>query len=365
MTRNKGVDIFRTIALLLVLIYHAWTVCGMPTIDSRIIKLLVGFGGEIGVTAFFCLSGFGIYHSLASMEQKGQLTFQNHMKKRWLRVAPQYYLNLMVLVLFGGSVVYLSKDGIWNILSHIFFVHNISVEYNGSMSGVLWTMAVIFQFYLLAIVLYKMMKKHPYLFWVASVIFTIGMKFAALRWAGAVYGGVESWVFYVGRQLPTALDNFTIGMLVAYLVSRYKTNDKPRWIGPLLIAIGTSAMLLVCQYGKISGVHRVGISGYLFHSMLAVTIGVILYGFSQIQLCENNIVTKVLLWISDVEYGVYLWHLVLFQNFISGSAWITGLLMEKRFIWAIVIMVILAILVGAVFTKLTDAWMEKTVRDKK
>jgi len=66
-----------------------------------------------------------------------------------------------------------------------------------------------------------------------------------------------------------------------------------------------------------------------------------------------------------VEYGVYLWHLLLFQNFISGSAWITGLLMEKRFIWAIVIMVILAILVGAVFTKLTDAWMEKTVRDKK
>jgi len=57
--------------------------------------------------------------------------------------------------------------------------------------------------------------------------------------------------------------------------------------------------------------------------------------------------------------------ITLFQNFISGSAWITGLLMEKRFIWAIVIMVILAILVGAVFTKLTDAWMEKTVRDKK
>ena len=110
MTRNKGVDIFRTIALLLVLIYHAWTVCGMPAINSSIVKLLVGFGGEIGVTAFFCLSGFGIYHSLASMERKGQLTFQNHIKKRWLRVAPQYYLNLMVLVLFGGRLsIFLKK----------------------------------------------------------------------------------------------------------------------------------------------------------------------------------------------------------------------------------------------------------------
>lgn len=365
MTRNKGVDIFRTIALLLVLIYHAWTVCGTPTIDSSIVRLLVSFGGEIGVTAFFCLSGFGIYHSLASMERKGQLTFKNHMKKRWLRVAPQYYLNLMVLVLFGGSVIYLSKDGIWNILSHLFFAHNISIEYHGSMNGVLWTMAIIFQFYLLAIALYKMMKKQPYLFWIASVIFTVGMKFVALRWAGVMYGGVTSWVFYVGRQLPTALDNFTIGMLVAYLVSKDKMLTKQKWIGPLLVFIGTIAMLFVCQYGKISGVHRVGISGYIWHSLLAITIGIILYGFSQIQLGENHIVTKILLWISDVEYGVYLWHLVMFHNLISGSAWIANLLMGGHVVGAIVILVILAILVGAVFTKLTDTWMEKTLRDKK
>jgi len=209
------------------------------------------------------------------------------------------------------------------------------------------------------------MKKHPYIFWMASIVFTIGVKFLALRWVGVIYGGTTSWVFYIGRQLPTALDNFTIGMLVAFIVSRYKILEKPRWIGKIHIFVGMVCMLCVCQYGKICGVHRVGISGYIWHSMLAVTIGIILYGFSQIQICENNRLTKILLWISDVEYGVYLWHLVMFNNLIAGSVWIADLLMGGHVVCAITIMVILAILIGAMFTKLTDALLGKLLRDKK
>ena len=155
MKRNRGVDIFRTGALLLVLIYHAWVVCGQQPINNSLINIIVLLGGEIGVTAFFCLSGFGIFYSLDSMEKKGELSFKTHMSKRLARVAPQYYLNLLVMLLFGGATVYLSTEHMPNIASHLVFAHNLFPAHHGAINGVLWTMGVIVQFYLIAIILYK------------------------------------------------------------------------------------------------------------------------------------------------------------------------------------------------------------------
>jgi len=359
MQRNRGVDIYRTAALLLVLIYHAWVVCGQPGISIPVISTLVSLGGEIGVTAFFLLSGFGIYNSLQSMEEKGCLTFKNHIWKRFYRVAPQYYLNLLVMVLFGGAAYCLSSVGWMDLMSHVLFAHNFSLNYHGSINGVLWTMAIIFQFYLVAILLYKLMKKNAFLFWVGSLILTIGIKFVIFRWVGIVYGGNVTWNFYLGRQLPSALDNFTTGMFVAYLLEATRTREKKLWISWSIVLFGMLCMLQICDYGLARGIHTTGVSGYLWHSLLAIALGIVMFGISMIPFSTDNWFIKPLLWISKMEYGIYLWHLVMFRNVIGGSGWIQELVLSGHVVLVMILLVGISIPIGALFTKMTDAFMKE------
>lgn len=365
MKRNRGVDIFRTGALLLVLIYHAWVVCGQQPINNPIVSTVVVLGGEIGVTAFFALSGFGLYYSLCSMERTNSLSFKEHMKKRMIRVAPQYYLNLIVMLLFGDATVYLCKEHFSNILTHIFFIHNIFPGHHGAINGVLWTMGVIFQFYLIVIVLYKLMKKSPTVFWLVSIVVTIVMKYISFEYIVPTLVADSSYNFILGRQLFTALDNFTTGMYVAYLTTKVKPFNKQSIIGSIGVVVGVIAVIFVCNFGLQNGIHTNNFSGYIWHSGIAITLGIVMLGFSMIVLPEKSLIVKAIIWVSEIEYGTYLWHLPMFYNLVASSGWIVSLIAIGQRKYAILILVIVAILVGALFTKVTDAFMEKILNKRK
>ena len=90
--RTKSIDILRAISLLLVMIYHAWILGGMWSFHLPVMSLLVPLGGEIGVTSFFALSGYGIYVSLKQSEDNGgKIDYLSYIKKRARRIIPQYY----------------------------------------------------------------------------------------------------------------------------------------------------------------------------------------------------------------------------------------------------------------------------------
>ena len=92
--RIRQIDIIRGFTILLILIYHSWVVCGSVDIKVPVIDIFVRLGGEIGVTMFFMLSGYGIYCSIRKMESKGELSFDVFIKKRAVRILPQYYVSL-------------------------------------------------------------------------------------------------------------------------------------------------------------------------------------------------------------------------------------------------------------------------------
>lgn len=359
--RNRGVDIFRAIALFFVLLFHAWDVCGKVTINNKIISMLMSLAGEIGVTSFFVLSGFGVYNSLKNMDEKNTLTFKNHITKRLLRVVPQYYLNLMVIVFYGGSIAYFSRIGLPHLISHGLFIHNLFPGHLISINGVLWTMGNIVQFYFIAYFLYKIMKKNPTVFWISSVIFTVVVKFVMYAFVAPAAFPDGSQMFFLGRQLLPALDNFTTGMFAAYLVGTMKEKTNSLRNGSLTIFGGIVILLGVCQFGIDNGIHSNDLSGYTWHSLLAISLCIIMFGFSLLSVSERNPITKVLLWLSDVEYGVYLWHLPLFFNLVGGPGVVAGLL-EKGYVWlTIIVIIVISIFVGAIFTKMTDALVRECV----
>lgn len=63
--RNENVDLFRAVSLLMIVVYHAWVLTGSQPIGIGVLDQTILYWGEIGVTAFFLLSGYGIFHSLS------------------------------------------------------------------------------------------------------------------------------------------------------------------------------------------------------------------------------------------------------------------------------------------------------------
>lgn len=86
------------------------------------------------------ISGYGIYYSLRMTEEKD--VYLKFLKKRLKRILPQYYFNLIFLLLFTSAAMYLSVEHISNIIAYFIVIHNLFPNYYGAINGVLWTMGV-------------------------------------------------------------------------------------------------------------------------------------------------------------------------------------------------------------------------------
>ena len=95
--RIFGLDILRAMAIIDVVIVHGGTVLGNIETAFPWIKLIPG------VPLFFVLSGFLIGSMLINIFEKENVSFSvilNFLKRRWFRTLPNYYLILILNILF-------------------------------------------------------------------------------------------------------------------------------------------------------------------------------------------------------------------------------------------------------------------------
>ena len=215
MKRIKNIDLLRAGAILYIMLYHCYVLSGQPWQAHTAIHTILTLGGEVGVTLFFLLSGYGIYLSLSSSEERGCLPgWRAFMKKRCIRIMPQYYVCVTVLLIFMSTQMF-SNEGFRHILAYYTFTENFSPVTHGSINGALWTMGVIFQFYLIAPFLYKAVRKNWLVSAIVSILFTVICRFAVVRYLHASGISDTSVYFVYERQVFTALDNFVLGMAAA------------------------------------------------------------------------------------------------------------------------------------------------------
>lgn len=356
MRKIYNIDKIRAAACLLVLGYHCWALCGGNGIRLPVLREYISYGGVIGVTIFFVLSGYGIYSSLLATERSGgKIAFGKFMGKRIRRVVPHYYLNLLVVLLFTGSAVYLTLPHVNNILSHLFFFHNFYFDWHGAINGSLWTMAVIFQFYLIAIPLYFFVKKCRHWAVVAAVAFTVAAQYVTMNHLWVLDETVMgSFAFSIpGRQLWTSLDNFVIGMYAAHLVNS-KPQSRRHWpwaIGGILCA---AAIYGHCLLGNRYGVWGRELWNFVYHSILALIIGVLFLCAANMKNNRDSLISRALLWVGKYEYGIYLWHLPIINNLLAHSALLQAMLTPRRIILAYVMLVTCSVVTGVVMTRLVS-----------
>ena len=223
------VDGIRGLSVLMVLWFHFWQQTWfMPNYPTPFLSFLgitnltpshIRWVGYIFVDMMVLLSAFCLALPIA----RGMLLGEGvddacrFYKKRFARIYPSYLLA--VLISFGfqiwwgnyPTVSYAVRD----LVSHLTFTHMFRADtyVYAPINGVLWTVGLEAQFYVLFPLLTKLFRKSPLLFW--GALMGIGGMFIYQ------YALKQDPINMQVNQLPTFLPVFANGMLAAYLFTLY------------------------------------------------------------------------------------------------------------------------------------------------
>lgn len=371
MERNRNIDIIRACSIILIILYHVMAIMGNGNhiVNFFMIKDFISYGGEIGVTLFFILSGLGITYSIHYREVSGRpYKWMEFMKKRADRIVPQYYFCVLALVVFTDCAVFLSNAGIFQVISHLGFFHNFTVISSGSINGALWTMGTIMRFYLFALPLYKAVRKKPFLTLAVSVVITVLSKMTAYAIIDIYELGNTGYYFTYGRELITSLDNFVVGMVVGnFLVSKESgalSKYGGNWRKVLCIIFNIIAVDVLIYISKSRNIWANTRTAWIWHSCLALVLGHFIWNAANLQFEFKGKVSSILLWISKYEYGIYLWHIVIIYNLYGKSLWMQQIA-QKSYIISAAIIFLISCVAGYIFTEgIENGFMKKRVKEK-
>ena len=248
------VDGIRGLSVLMVLWFHFWQQTWfMPNYPTPFLSFLgitdltpshIRWVGYIFVDMMILLSAFCLTLPVARSMLLGEgmddaCTFY---KKRFARIYPSYLLA--VLVSFGfqlwwkhyPTVSYAVRD----LVAHLTFTHMFRADtyVYAPINGVLWTVGLEAQFYLIFPLLVKLFRKSPLLFW------------GTLTGCGALfiyqYALKQDPVNMQVNQLPTFLPVFANGMAAAFLFTLYclKAPYKRLW-GVFFTALAIVGAVLI------------------------------------------------------------------------------------------------------------------------
>ncbi|WP_071886719.1 acyltransferase family protein [[Enterobacter] lignolyticus] len=153
--RNEIIDIGRAMAVMLVTAFHIFVWSKSTGYDLPLGFNTMGIAGNgwVGVGMFFVLSGYCMAGSAKRIFPDGHANINSYliyMFNRYLRISGPYYVSIIFWVvainIFGVAV---KPTGAIDVLSHLFYIHNLNENTFFSISGVYWSLAVEMQFYIL------------------------------------------------------------------------------------------------------------------------------------------------------------------------------------------------------------------------
>jgi peptidoglycan/LPS O-acetylase OafA/YrhL len=278
----------RAIAAYMVFIYHY-----SPFNEKAFGKGVYSFFHQfhIGVNLFFVLSGFLIAHRYYDM---GKLDFKKYMINRVARIYPVYFLLTTITFLFFAFAH--GEKSIFNLviyLSNISFVRGFfdELKFTGISQG--WSLTVEECFYLLAPLIFILIKRNRLNLLLLPVIFlTIGLALVQVCKGINFYGLMASNSFmYVFTFFGTAFE-FFVGIGLALYFKKHSASVKNgyRTYGGIII-------IAICTY-LISAIRMNNNFGMqiplleITNNVLLPLVGISLFYYGL--LTEQTIVSKLL-----------------------------------------------------------------------
>ncbi len=290
MTYRPDIDGLRAIAVLLVVIYHAFP------------ELLPG--GFIGVDIFFVISGFLISGILFKNCAQNQFSLSEFYARRIRRIFPSLIAMLSVCFVAGWFLLF--ADEFNQLGKHsfkaAFFVLNFSLaskhgyfETDALFKPLLhlWSLSIEEQFYIFwPIVVAGLWKYNKKLLPAVTLFLLIVSFFINIH----LVGDNQTHAFYWPQARIWEL---LIGSLLAYTQTRYSQFKKPSWL----------ALLGVCLIGVAASQANESIAFPGWWALLP-TLGAaaILFADPKTWLNQTLLSSRLMVGIGLISYPLYLWH---------------------------------------------------------
>lgn len=336
--RYEGADCLRAIAMFIIILYHIWALGGMGSYTGYMIP----YGGEVGVTLFLVLSGFSMFIVIEKQQEKQMYSYRRFLWGRFLKIAPEYYTSLAAVILFTSAAVWLSLPGLKDIITHIFFIHNLFPTFHGSISGALWTIGLIFQFYLIAPLIHKAISRKVWLVISLCVIGTVLSKYITMNLVA------EQWRAIYDRAIWTSLDSFVLGEASALCLVR-KNGAINRKYRQILGLIGVIVTIIWIRIGQAYGIHTPTVVGCIWHSGLNICFCLLIICWGDVEFPHRF--KKMINWFAKSEYSIYIWHLLIISNLLNNSPLISMLCNGEYSYIGVLLLIIIVVLWGGCTAK--------------
>jgi peptidoglycan/LPS O-acetylase OafA/YrhL len=323
-------DGLRGIAIALVVWFHLWEITWLRA-DVHLGPLTLNFNaipeaGFVGVDLFFFLSGFVLFspYARALFDGGETQTLATFAARRAFKILPSYALSIGVAIAFGWAHFASAGDAAVQLASHAFFVHIWSNDTFGGINGVLWSLAIEVQFYVLFPAIAWCAMRRPL------------STFAALGAIGLGYRLIISShpdALHQMQQLPGTIDLFAAGMFAAYIYRALATcapklaSRRPLWTAVAIVGVVASAFVS-------RGVFDARIapnwptSWYVWgRTELAASFVVLTIGsLYAVPLWQRALANPVLTFLSLISYNLYLYHQLIARALVAAHVpeWVGG-----------------------------------------
>jgi peptidoglycan/LPS O-acetylase OafA/YrhL len=313
------IDSLRAIAAIAVVLCHA----GGLTVSPG-----AGFvsHAEAGVALFFAISGFLLYRPFVSARLNGarRPAVTSYLRRRILRIVPAYWLALTVLAIWPGL------NGVFT--GHFWVFYGFGQIYNNGYAlggiGPAWTLCIEITFYLLLPVyaagvsaLLRRVPRQRQVWVELALLAVIGVASLAYRYVLRA----DTSLSFVLNALPTHLDWFAPGMVLAVLSAAWQDRPLPRGAAliarrPVIsvafaVAAYTAVSLGVAEPFKLTiegntallytGSEDVARHALYAAAAIGLLVPAVLGGGGRIR---AGLSWRPLAWLGLISYGIYLWH---------------------------------------------------------
>jgi peptidoglycan/LPS O-acetylase OafA/YrhL len=222
--RSVGLDFLRTLAAVLVVVFHMRT---MLVVDFGPLNPIIE-GGNSGVLIFFALSGYLLYKPFV----RGDVDLRSYTLKRVARILPGYFVALVALVLITRNPLFFEHP-----LSYL----SITSSYDTAMRaflGVAWTLSAEVAFYVLLPVIARLVQGRE-----LARLLEIGIVSISLNLIHRLLlSDANLWLI---GSFPVVAYAFIPGMVLAVIEIKHP-GAFGRLAGALALTIGIGLLLFGC-----------------------------------------------------------------------------------------------------------------------
>lgn len=234
----RVLDGIRAVTILIIAWYHFWQQSWLSPVTEDINLDWLVRHGSILVDLMILLSGFCLFLPYARDMVYGDKTdtAKSFYIKRVARIAPSYYLSILIVLCcfalplgeYTGNSTLFAKD----LLSHFTFTHNLfkDVMQGTHLNGVLWTVGVEVQLYLIFPLLARWFRRRPVQTYVGML--TVGL---CCTYFISRHFNADTQILFVNHTL-TFVTVFANGMMGAWLYMLYTKWRKKRTLAEGIVA---------------------------------------------------------------------------------------------------------------------------------